>query len=104
MVVFLVKINKNTYPKGRALVQIYRVVPITKRGNWQLSCFLCRCQCAVNWHGIRCSESHDDCDGASSSELCGQGTCVNTPRVQPGQVCTCVILCLRLTQTGKLIK
>jgi len=31
MVVFLVKSNENTYPKGRALVQIYRVVPITKR-------------------------------------------------------------------------
>ena len=33
MVVFLVKSNEKTYPKGRALVQIYRVVPVTKRGN-----------------------------------------------------------------------
>ena len=33
MVVFLVKNNENTYPKGRALVQMYRVVPITKRGK-----------------------------------------------------------------------
>ena len=33
MVVFFVKSNKNTYPKGRALMQMYRVVPITKRGN-----------------------------------------------------------------------
>ena len=31
MVVFFVKSNENTYPKGRALVQMYRVVPITKR-------------------------------------------------------------------------
>ena len=33
MVVFFVESNENTYPKGRALVQIYRVVPITKRWN-----------------------------------------------------------------------
>mgnify|MGYP000561975989 CR=1 FL=1 len=33
MVVFFVKSNENTYPKGRALMQMYRVVPITKRGN-----------------------------------------------------------------------
>jgi len=29
--VFFVKSNENTYPKRRALVQMYRVVPITKR-------------------------------------------------------------------------
>jgi len=34
MVVFFVKSNENTYPKGRALMQMYRVVPITKRWNW----------------------------------------------------------------------
>ena len=28
MVVFFVKSNENTYPKGRALMQMYRVVPI----------------------------------------------------------------------------
>ena len=33
IVVFFVKINENTYPKGRALMQMYRVVPKTKRGN-----------------------------------------------------------------------
>ena len=33
MVVLFVKSNENTYPKGRALMQMYRVVPITKRGN-----------------------------------------------------------------------
>ena len=33
MAVFFVKSNKNTYPKWRALMQMYRVVPITKRGN-----------------------------------------------------------------------
>ena len=33
MVVFFVKSNENTYPKGRALIQMYRVVPKTKRGN-----------------------------------------------------------------------
>jgi len=31
MVVFIVKSNENSYPKGRALMQMYRVVPITKR-------------------------------------------------------------------------
>jgi len=33
MVVFFVKSNENTYPKGRALMYMYRVVPIPKRGN-----------------------------------------------------------------------
>jgi len=33
MAVFLVKSYENTYPKGRALIQMYRVVPQTKRGN-----------------------------------------------------------------------
>jgi len=33
MAVFFVKSNENTYSKGRAFMQRYRVVPITKRGN-----------------------------------------------------------------------
>jgi len=33
MVVVFVESNENTYPKGRALTHMYRVVPITKRGN-----------------------------------------------------------------------
>jgi len=33
MIVLFVKSNENTYPKGRALMQMYRVVSITKRGN-----------------------------------------------------------------------
>jgi len=37
MVVFFVKSNGNTFPKGRALMQMYRVVPITKRVNIILS-------------------------------------------------------------------
>jgi len=36
MVVFFVKSNENAYPKGRALMQMYRVVPQTTRGNYQL--------------------------------------------------------------------
>ena len=32
IVVFFVKSNENTYPKGRALMQMYRVVPIMKNG------------------------------------------------------------------------
>jgi len=31
MVVFFVKSNENTYPKGRALMQMYKVVPIKKK-------------------------------------------------------------------------
>jgi len=30
MVVVFVKSNENTYPKGRALMEVYRVVSITK--------------------------------------------------------------------------
>ena len=37
IVVFFVKSNGNTYPKGRALMQLYRVVPITKIVNIILS-------------------------------------------------------------------
>jgi len=33
MVFFFVQSIENTYPKGRALMQLYRVVPKTKRGN-----------------------------------------------------------------------
>jgi len=33
MVVFFVEMIENTYPKGRALMQMYRVVPVTKIGN-----------------------------------------------------------------------
>jgi len=33
MVVFFVKSKENTYPKGRALMQIYSVAPQTKRRN-----------------------------------------------------------------------
>ena len=33
MVVFFVKSNENTYPKGKTLMQMYRVVPRTKGGN-----------------------------------------------------------------------
>ena len=35
MVFFFVKSNENTYPKGRALIQMFGVVPITKRENKQ---------------------------------------------------------------------
>jgi len=34
MVVFFVKSNQNTYTKGRALMTMYTVVPIMKRGNY----------------------------------------------------------------------
>ena len=33
ILVFFVKSSENTYPKRRALMQMYRVVPIMKRGN-----------------------------------------------------------------------
>ncbi|XP_041372182.1 cubilin-like [Gigantopelta aegis] len=50
------------------------------------------CTCTANWHGIRCMDQHDDCTGASQSELCGHGTCVNIPRASAGQAkyqCIC---------------
>jgi len=40
MVVFFVKSNENTYPKGRALMHMYIVVPIMKRGYMYHSCSL----------------------------------------------------------------
>jgi len=33
MVVFFVKSHEHNFPKGRALMQMNRVVPITKKGN-----------------------------------------------------------------------
>ena len=41
MVVFFVKNNENTYPKGRALMQIYRVVCQMNRENLiNMSCLI----------------------------------------------------------------
>jgi len=40
MVVFCVKNNENTYSKGRALMQMYRVVPIMKRDLTNEECLL----------------------------------------------------------------
>ena len=37
IIVFFTKNNENIYPKGRALMQMYRVVPITKKGNYRLT-------------------------------------------------------------------
>ena len=39
---FLFKNNENTYPKGRALMQMYKVVPQTKRGNMKNNMLLPR--------------------------------------------------------------
>ena len=33
MELFFSKTNENTYPKGKAFMQFYRVVPQAKRGN-----------------------------------------------------------------------
>jgi len=38
---FLFINNENTYPKGRALMQMYRVVPQTKRGYTRLFFVTC---------------------------------------------------------------
>ena len=38
MVVFYVKINENTYLKGRAIMQMYRVVPQKKIGKYTIIC------------------------------------------------------------------
>jgi len=42
--VFFTKNNENTYPKGRALMQTYRVVPQTKRGEFERTLY--------SWHII----------------------------------------------------
>jgi len=39
MVVVYVKSNENTYAKGRALMQMYRVVPQKKIGNYTCANF-----------------------------------------------------------------
>ena len=38
MVVFYVKSNENNYPKGRAIMQMYRVVPQKKIGKYTIIC------------------------------------------------------------------
>jgi len=48
MVVFLVN-NENTYPKGRTLMQMDRVVPQTKRGNT-----LRASKCNVLYYDLKC--------------------------------------------------
>ena len=52
MVVFLVKSNENTYPKGRALMQMYRVVPITNRGNFVIIQFCLMFNCSSKHFNI----------------------------------------------------
>ena len=47
---FLFKNNENTYPKG-SLMQMYRVVPQTKRGNWH-NCEMHLTDCMTNTDGI----------------------------------------------------
>jgi len=39
MVFFFGKSDENTYQEGRALMQMYRVVPMMKRVNCTCSCF-----------------------------------------------------------------
>jgi len=51
MVVFLFKSNENTYPKGRPFMKMYRVVPITKRGN----CTVSSCYVGTKCTTILCS-------------------------------------------------
>jgi len=41
MIVFFVKGNENTYPKGRALMQIYRVVPKTNKKHPMVESAVC---------------------------------------------------------------
>ena len=47
MVVFFVESNENSYQKGRALMQMYRDVPIKKRGNF--------CQTLSTFRNVRWS-------------------------------------------------
>ena len=60
-VVFFVKSDENTYPKGRALIQMYRVVAITKRGNCVSSLFkqvyLIHLHRPVRFNGYPCPTS-----------------------------------------------
>jgi len=49
MVIFFVKSNENTYSKGRALMQMYRVVPITKRGNSYFKIFTLALKTFIYW-------------------------------------------------------
>ncbi|GFS04737.1 cubilin, partial [Elysia marginata] len=50
-----------------------------------------KCQCTSNYHGVLCSTIHNDCASASSSELCGHGTCHNQKRTgtQAKYKCLC---------------
>ncbi|XP_050435751.1 cubilin [Adelges cooleyi] len=35
------------------------------------------CQCAPNWYGLHCTKRKNDCNMATSKELCGNGICIN---------------------------
>ncbi|VVC39264.1 EGF-like, conserved site,EGF-like calcium-binding domain,CUB domain,EGF domain,EGF-like calcium- [Cinara cedri] len=46
------------------------------------------CLCAPNWYGLRCTKKKNDCNFASSSELCGNGVCINQASAI-GYTCIC---------------
>lgn len=51
-----------------------------------------RCECPPDKYGIHCTEQHEDCYSSSNIELCGHGTCINSPRIiagQPKYTCFC---------------
>ena len=52
MVVFFVKSNEKTDRKGRALTQMYRVVPITKRENYKFATFTCQPYVMKMWQNV----------------------------------------------------
>ena len=48
------------------------------------------CQCAADYYGMTCSETHNDCTG-DEFELCGHGTCIDLERTNESLAysCTC---------------
>jgi len=46
------------------------------------------CVCAANWFGLHCTKRKNDCNAAMSSELCGNGVCINQPSTV-GYTCIC---------------
>jgi len=47
-----------------------------------------KCACATNWFGLHCTKRNNDCNGEMSSELCGNGVCINQPSTV-GYTCIC---------------
>ena len=48
------------------------------------------CTCAPGFYGVHCRDQSNTCSSGTSSEMCGHGTCVDTPSSSGSTPYTCI--------------